>query len=211
VLIPLVIALSGVTFVVGELFWSRFLVNVSLAVPFLVVPLWFNGMRTVWNPSELRKKGEALAAARAAAEGSAKGLFDFVPMLALREGRRGRYPVDARLMLRPSREDASGFLGVQIQVSINSVQGKDYPYLYAVVLGKGEFALPGKAGRRRVGGVDLVSEFGQKEGVHFNVIRQHADKGGGWHTEKTQIDVIVGEALRAGREAWGANGGEPPA
>jgi hypothetical protein len=211
VLILLLAALAGVPFVVGTLVWSPFLLRVAGAVPFIVVPLWFNGMRTTWNPSELRKKGEALAAARAATEAPAKGLFDFVPMLALREGRRGRYPVDARLMLRPSREDTSGFLGVQVQVSINSVQGVDYPYLYAVVLGKGGFTLPGKAGRRRVGGVDLVSEFGEKEGVHFNVIRQHADKGGGWHTEKAQIDVIVAEALRAGREAWRANGGDLPA
>jgi hypothetical protein len=110
-------------------------------------------------------------------------------------------------MARPAAEDASGFLGVQVQVAMNNVKGTDYPYLYAVVLGKGAFELPGKAGRRRVGGVDLVSEFGQKEGVHFNVIRQHADKGGGWHTEKAQIDAIVAEALRAGLEAWRANGG----
>lgn len=211
VLILLLTALSGAAFVAGELLWSRVLVNFSQAVPFLVVPLWFNGMRTIWNPSELRKKGEALAAARAAAETPASGFFDSVPMLALREGRRGRYPVDARLMLRPTREDASGFLGVQIQVSINNVRGIDYPYLYAVVLGKGGFTLPGKAGRRRVGGVDLVWEFGEKEGVHFNVIRQHADNSGGWHTEKAQIEVIVAAALRAGREAWRANGGEPPA
>ena len=211
VLILLLAAFAGVPLVVGDLYWSGFLVRWGQAVPFLLVPLWFNGIRTVWNPSELRKKGEALAAARAAAEMLAKSLFDFVPMLALREGSRGRYPVDARLMLRPSLEDASGFLGVQIQVSINSVQGTDYPYLYAVVLGKGGFTLPGKAGRRRVGGVELVSEFGEKEGVRFNVIRQHADKGGGWHTEKAQIDVIVAEALRAALEAWRANGGELPA
>lgn len=210
ILIVLLVALAGIPFVAGALLWSGVLLRVSHAVPYLLVPLWFNGMRTVWNPSELRKKGEALAAARSAAEGPAKGNFDFIPMLALREGGRGRYPVDARLMLRPSREDSSGFLGVQLQVSINSVQGTDYPYLYAVVLGKGNFKLPGAAGRRRVGGVDLVSEFGEKEGVRFHVIRQHADKSGGWHTEPAQIAVIVDEALRAGLEAWRANGGEAP-
>ena len=65
-----------------------------------------------------------------------------MPTLALREGRRGKYPVDARLMLRPAREDATGFLGVQVQVALNNVQGTDYPYLYAVVLGKDAFRLP---------------------------------------------------------------------
>lgn len=210
IFIVLMVALAGVPFVAGTLLWSGFLLRFSHAVPFLLGPLWFNGIRTVWNPSELRKKGEALAVARAAAAEPPQGSFDFIPMLALREGLRGRYPVDARLMLRPSRDDSSGFLGIQIQVSINNVQGKDYPYLYAVVLGKGTFSLPGVAGRRRVGGVDLVSEFGEKEGVRFNVIRQHADKSGGWSTEPAQIAVIVNEALRAGREAWQANGGETP-
>jgi hypothetical protein len=211
VLVALLAAFAAVPYVAGVSLESGFLVRLGRTVPYLLVPLWFNGIRTLWNPSELRKKGEALAAARAAAEGPAKGLFDFIPMLALRKGLRGSYPVDARLMLRPSREDSSGFLGVQVQVSINNVQGRDYPYLYAVVLGKGPFRLPGKAGRRRVGGVELVQEFGEKEGVRFHVIRQHADTGGGWHTEKAQIDVIVAEALRAGLEAWRANGGELPA
>jgi hypothetical protein len=186
-------------------------VRAARAVPYLLVPLWFSGIRTVWQPSELRKKGEALAIARAAAAGPAGGRFDFIPMLALRESKRGRYPVDARLMLRPSREDATGFLGVQVQVSINSVQGTDFAYLYAVVLGKAPFTIPGKAGRRTFSGVDLVGEFGEKDGVRFLVIRQHADKGGGWSTEKQQIEVIVAEALRAGLEAWRANGGEPAA
>jgi hypothetical protein len=39
------------------------------------------------------------------------------------------------------------------------------------------------------------------------VIRQHADREGGWHTDAVQIGVIVAEALRQGREAWRENGG----
>jgi hypothetical protein len=207
VLVLLLAALFVAPYAAGDHFGSGFLVRAARAVPYLLIPLWINGMRTTWNPSELRKKGEALALARAAAAEPAKDLFDFVPMLALRQGPRGRYPVDARLMLRPAREDASGFLGIQVQVSINSVKGVDYPYLYAVVLGKDPFWLPGKAGRRTVRDVQLVFEFGQKDGVRFNVVRQHADKGGGWHTEAAQIQVIVAEALSAGLEAWRANDG----
>ena len=94
--------------------------------------------------------------------------FDLVPLLALREGRRGHYPVDARLMARPAREDASGFLGVQVQVAMNNVKGTDYPYLYAVVLGKGAFRFPKGPGRQTVGGVDLVVEEGESEGVHVD-------------------------------------------
>lgn len=207
VLLALLAVLWILPYIAGASLGSGLLVRVARAVPYLLIPLWFNGIRTVWHPSELRKKGEALAIARTAAEGPAAGHFDFIPMLALRTGSRGSYPVDARLMLRPSREDASGFLGVQVQVSINSVQGTDYAYLYAVVLGKGDFTIPGKAGRRTVGGVDLVYEFDSKDGVRFNVIRRYADKSGGWSTEKAQIDVIVAEAVRVGLEAWRASGG----
>ncbi len=168
-------------------------------------------MRTTWNPSELRKKGDALAVARAAiAEAGGKD-FDLVPLLALREGRRGHYPVDARLMARPAREDASGFLGVQVQVAMNNVKGTDYPYLYAVVLGKGDFRFPKAPGRATVDGVDLVIEAGEGEGVRYRVIRQHADTHGGWHTEPDDIRGIVRAALDRAREAWRENGGGDPA
>jgi hypothetical protein len=181
------------------------------AVPALLVPLWLGGMRTVWNPSELLKKGEALEVARAEAATLGAGDFDPVPLLALREGRRGRYPVDARLMLRPAREEAPSFLGVQVQVAMNNVQGTDYPYLYAVVLGKGAFRLPEKpAARWPSAAVKLVFEGGEKEGVRFLVIRQHADTSGGWHTEPQQIREIVRVALAAGREAWRENRGSGP-
>jgi hypothetical protein len=203
----LLLLLAIVAFLMGATFGSDVLVRVALAAPVLFVPLWLNGMRTTWNPSELRKKGEALDVARAAVEEAAGKEFDLVPLLALRGGRRGHYPVDARLMARPAVEDASGFLGVQLQVAMNNVQGTDYPYLYAVVLGKGDFRFPEEPRRRRESGVDLVLENGESEGVRYRVVRQHADRRGGWHTEPQHIRGIVAAALEKAREAWRGNGG----
>jgi hypothetical protein len=193
---------------IGALLGADAFVRLAAAAPLLIVPLWLNGMRTTWNPSELRKKGEALAVARAEADRRGAGDFDPVPMLALREGRRGKYPVDARLMLRPAREDDSGFLGVQVQVAMNNVKGTDYPYLYAVVLGKGDFRMPAVSRRQRRGGVDLVFERDESEGVRFLVVRQHADTKGGWHTEPEHILAIVATALEKARAVWRDNGGE---
>jgi hypothetical protein len=184
--------------------------RLAAAALLLFVPLWFNGIRTTWNPSELRKKGEALAVAREAAAKLAGSDFDFVPMLALREGRRGKYPVDARLMLRPSKEDETGFLGVQIQVSLNNVQGTDYPYLYCVVLGKEAFPLPSTPARQPRNGVDMVFERGAGKGARYLVVRQHADRAGGWHTEDAHIRGLVTAALELGRAAWREAGGPRP-
>jgi hypothetical protein len=208
-LVGLLLLLAVVAFLLGAAFGPDALWRVAVAAPLLFVPLWLNGMRTTWNPSELRKKGEALAVARAAIEEAAGEDFDLVPLLALREGRRGHYPVDARLMARPAREDDSGFLGVQVQVAMNNVRGTDYPYLYAVVLAKGGFAFPKGPGRQRLHGLDLVLEPGQSEGVRYLVVRQHADRSGGWHTEPETIRRIAVAALDRAREAWRENGGSP--
>jgi hypothetical protein len=201
-------ALAAAAFVAAPVLGGDSAVRCAAGAALLLLPLWLNGMRTTWNPSELRKKGQALAAAREDAERLAKGDFDAVPTLALREGRRGKYPVDARLMLRPAREDATGFLGVQVQVALNNVQGTDYPYLYAVVLGKDAFRLPKAEPRLHVQGVDLVCEPGQSEGVRYLVVRQHADTKGGWHTGPDQIRTIVAVALEKARAAWRENGGQ---
>jgi hypothetical protein len=206
-LVGLLLALAVVAFLASLVSGPDALWRVAAAAPLLFVPLWLNGMRATWNPSELRKKGEALAVARAAIEEEAGHDFDLVPLLALREGRRGKYPVDARLMARPAREDESGFLGVQVQVAMNNVRGIDYPYLYAVVLGKRDFRFPKRPGREATHGVDLVVEAGQSEGVVYRVVRQHADQGGGWHTEPDHIRGIVRAALERAREAWRENGG----
>lgn len=209
VLVGALLAVATLGFLVGTAFGADALVRVLVAAPLLLVPLWLNGMRTTWNPSELRKKGEALAVARAAIEEVGGRDFEVVPLLGLRDGRRGKYPVDARLMARPATEDSSGFLGVQVQVAMNNVQGTDYPYLYAVVLGKGGFLLPNLPSRQRVGGVDLVAERGHGEGVVYLVLRQHADKKGGWHTGPDDIRGIVAFAIERAREAWRASGGTP--
>jgi hypothetical protein len=207
-LVGVLLVLGFVVIVAGGVLGIGAFGRLAAAAPVLFVPLWINGMRTTWNPSELRMKGEALAIARKVADAEGGGDFDPVPLLALREGRTGKYPVDARLMLRPAREDDTGFLGVQVQVAMNNVKGTDYPYLYAVVLGKDDFRLPEASRRRDRDGVSLVFERGESEGVRFLVVRQHADKRGGWHTEPYHIREIVSEALEWARAVWRDNGGE---
>jgi len=157
----------------------------------LLIPIWFNGMRTTWNPSELRLKGDALEVARAVAKGHVGKLYETVPLLALRETAKGKYPVDGRLMLRPADDQDGGFIGIQIQVAINSVQGTDYPYLYCVILVK-EGHYPPKVKNKQSG---LVYEEGADDGVRYLVVRQYADNSGGWHTDSGAVGRIVREAL----------------
>lgn len=204
-----VLALSlGLAVGAGVLLGGEALGRFLIALPTLFVPLWLSGMRSTWNPSELRKKGEALQTACLAVAPRLGSELEIVPLLALRDGKRGKYPVDARVMVRPTRDDGSGFLGVQLQVALNSVQGTDYPYLYAVVLGKPPCDPAAGAGSVRSKSAQLVTEKGSSEGVKFLVIRQHADKNGGWHTSAREIEAIVTVALTQARTVWRAAGGE---
>jgi len=196
----------------GVLFGNQTAVRVAGGVGALLLPVWLNGMRSVWNPSELRLKGEALADARKVAEREAEDELEPVPLLALREGRRGKYPVDARLMLRPVDDDGSGFIGVQVQVALNNVKGKDYPYLYCVVLGKEGFRLPPSRSAYVPDGctIRIVYELGAGDDVEYLVVRRHADKQGGWHTRSNDVRQIVEVALREARAARRENLENPP-
>jgi hypothetical protein len=166
----------------------------------LFVPVWFNGMRTIWNPSELQLKGRALrSAVRALESAGLADLYEVVPMLALREGKRGNYPVDARLMLRRPELEECGFIGIQVQVALNNVRGRDYPYVYCVVLGKAGFPFPRRP--RRKGKV--VFERGEAEGVEFMVVRNHATRSGGWHTGPRIVRRLVEQACAVVAEACG--------
>ncbi len=187
--VGLVVFAVGATLFDG-LAWLPF----SLAALSLWGPLFINGTRAPWHPNQLMIKAEAIEPVAALAEAAAPGRYDLVPLLGLMEGRRGRYPVDARIMLRPKEDDGSGFIGVQVQVCINSVQGKNYPYLYCVVLGKPGFRIQGDHDR-------LVCEHGQGHDVSYLVVRQYADRRGGWHTDEASVALIVREALAIAERA----------
>ncbi len=203
---PLVIVTLMVLGALGFVLFSG-LVALSgpvVAFPFMIglaavwAPLFLNGMRAPWHPDQLRIKGKALLPVADQVERSAPEAYDVVPLLGLREGKRGRYPVDARVMLRPKADDGSGFIGVQVQACINNVRGTNYPYVYCVVLGKTGFRIRASHG-------SLVLEPGAGDDVDYLVVRQHADRRSGWHTDPAAVAQIVHVALEIAERARRAN------
>ena len=191
--VGLVVFAAGVTIFQG-MAWLPF----SLATVTLWAPLFINGMRAPWHPNQLSIKAKALAVVPEVLEANHPDHYDLVPLLGLVEGKRGRYPVDARVMLRPKVDDGSGFIGVQVQVCINSVQGKNYPYAYCVVLGKTGFRIEASHPK-------IVLEPGRGDDVVYLVVRQHADRRGGWHTGPGAVSGLVREALDIAERARRAN------
>ncbi|MFH1469962.1 MAG: hypothetical protein ABIO70_36595 [Pseudomonadota bacterium] len=194
------ITVGFVVFVAGAalfngLAWLPF----CLACAALWGPLFVNGIKAPWHPNQLTIKAKALEPVAAAVEEAAPGRYDLVPLLGLMEGKRGRYPMDVRVMLRPKEDDDNGFIGVQVQACLNNVQGKNYPYVYCVVLGKTGYNL------RSLSHPPLVVERDTGDGVIFLVVRQHADRRGGWHTPPDTVAAIVRAAVELAERARRAN------
>jgi hypothetical protein len=87
-----------------------------------------------------------------------------------------------------------------MQISINSVQGRDFPYFYCVLVAKEEF------GALRVGpppkGIEV--EPGHDAGVQVVVMRQATTKNAGYHTDPEAARRILAFALGEARRVLGA-------
>lgn len=152
-----------------------------------VVAVWLSGRRTAWMPEDLLLRVECLAPMIGLARQNAM-LFEPRPMLELAmyaDEKRPPVPHDARVMIR-LKKAADWFIGVQVQVSINRVQAKPYPYLYCVLLAKKGHDLAKRVmaeGVRGLAPADTTIEHQEEKDVDVVVVRQHTTRTSGYHTK----------------------------
>jgi len=171
-------------------------------------PLWRNGMRHDLEPSELRKKGEALAVARAAIEEG--GGKDFDSCRSSRSARAGgAIPRWMPASWPPRPRGRLGLPGRANPGGDEQRAGHGLPYLYAVILAR-TTPLPHRAGPCSRGGLDIVFETAGSEGCATAscATRRHERR---LDTEPDHIRGIVTVALERAREAWRENLGGKPA
>ncbi|HNW44185.1 MAG TPA: hypothetical protein PKI19_06750 [Elusimicrobiales bacterium] len=174
---------------------------------------WLSGTRQYLKQDQLIIKIKLLESVMAAlADPSA---FQVFPMLLLKKTNDDRdVPTDARLMIKLPAAPAE-FYGVQTQVSINSVKGTDFPYLYCVLLAKkGGGLLDGyetfsKDFEREPGALSKLAVFlslpaaeeravfepSSDKDVDVLVVRQFTTRTGGYHTDPAQAAGVVRTAL----------------
>ncbi len=166
----------------------------------LFVPHWVTGVRSFLRKDRLIIKIDLLT--QIIEYLSSPSDVQLLPMLSTLETERGgTIPVDARLMLR-FLNAPEYFLGLQVQVSINSVQGKDYPYLYCVIIAKQEAALFRKEWRAAYESQhpNLTIEENKSEGVDVLVIRQRTTTSSGYYTNLKSSRYIVDTSLNIARK-----------
>ncbi|HNT97737.1 MAG TPA: hypothetical protein PKK31_05670 [Elusimicrobiales bacterium] len=201
--------LLAVKMALPEAFW----VYPALDAAVMLLPLWLTGVREYLKRDKLLIKIKQLQEmTRRLEEPSDVQVY---PMLGLRSTTKGgKVPDDARLMVKLVGAPEE-FMGLQVQLSINSVKGTDYPYLYCVIIakkGSGFFdgferhkapedasAMSGLFKLIGLAGYGPVYEPSPSEEVDVLVIRQRADRNGGYSTDPKQAWKIVSSALDMAR------------
>ncbi|MBI4557442.1 MAG: hypothetical protein HY706_07660 [Candidatus Hydrogenedentes bacterium] len=165
--------------------------------PVMLIPFWITGVRSILKNDRLVVKSEMLLNIESAfnASGAKSGeVFQYQLQTAKARDGSGEIPTDVKAILM-FHEGPPDFLGLQMQISINSVQGTDYPYFYCVLVARPAFGgLPvkpppapqgnwltalakGASGRARI-----VVEPKRENDVDIAVIRQQTTKNSGYHT-----------------------------
>ncbi len=180
----------------------------------LFIPIWLSGSLAAWEPPELPRKVRYLLEIYRRYKPQPE--LEFLPSLYV-QGKDGlAVPTDARLMIK-FKDAPKEFMGVQVQVSLNDVQGRKYPYAYSVLLAKKEFGLIDKAKpylkegeigiMREIFGsaaekkelahtqfAGSIAETESQEDVDVVVVRQIAT-GQGYHTSEDEALEVISDAL----------------
>jgi len=110
----------------------------------LYLPTWLFGRVKAWEPPHMKLRLSQLMHIHRRLESDPK--LEFQPSMQLAKTSSGSVPTDCKLMLKVKDSDPA-FMGIQVQTSLNDVQGTKHPYTYAVLIAKPEFGLVGKAER----------------------------------------------------------------
>jgi hypothetical protein len=165
----------------------------------LFLPVWIFGLRSAWSPSDLLLKVRCLNVILERTREYPDPDARVSPMLQVAALKDGSLPTDARLLITWPKGPEE-LIGLQIQVSLNHVQGKAYPYLYGVVIARKGFGLGDREYRFPK---DVVKLETQDDEVDVLVVRQRTSKNSGYET-KTQDQIrIFEEAMEVTRDHAG--------
>ncbi len=165
---------------------------VNAAILFLGIAV--SGRRSAWMPQALDIKTKIVKRILESPFVKDDPSIQAVPYLEIGETADGSFPNDTRLLLK-FKDAAKEFIGLQGQISINSVKSRDYPYFYVVIIARPEFNLYDKYKKQAL--KKIVVERKKSGEVDVLVIRQKTTKTSGYHTNTAVQDYILKSGIAA--------------
>lgn len=181
-------------FFLRSVFGEDIFIKILLNLIILIIPHWFIGVRTYLKKDRLIIKIKLFLSLMK--EFSGQKNLSLSPMMSIRKTKEGKKtPHDVRLMIKFNSQPQS-FMGIQVQISINNVQGYDYPYLYTVLIAKknaGLFEKSSSITSKTCAG--LTVEKSCSDEMDILVIRQATTKNSGYHTSLKECLHIIKSAI----------------
>ena len=163
----------------------------------LLLPHWLTGVRSILVQPKLMVRVNTF---REVLEGSATELADHeVNLLMLLSGSTTKIPDDLKVKI-DIKNRHSDFLGLYGQVVLNEVQGRSYPYFYAVLVARRGYGLD-KAKDAYSPPSNVTTEHNVQDKVEVLVIRQTTTKTSGYHTELVDAVRILHDAVDVAEKA----------
>lgn len=171
----------------GHSFSEEMLGTAFLDLVFLGIWYFWICAPNTWKPHLVEFKLPVFEALLAGFPAKGLGKWSREYQLELAKGEKGEVPTDLKLMIKPP-DAPKEFLGVQAQVAIN----RGGPYLYFVVITRPSLPIV----QPPAGDRDVVERKTDKD-VNILVIRQFANKHGGYQTSASQINRLLDLAVLA--------------
>lgn len=162
----------------------------------LLAPHWVTGVRTILTNAPLTIKAQLLLQVMDKWRATARADEKMLPQMEVLCTSGGQLPQDVKLVLQMDHLGQE-FLGLQIQVVLNNVQGSDYPYLYCVLVARPKLGLHRQLQPEPPTGI--VAESQTQDDVEILIIRQETTKTSGYHTDAEAALRIFGYALSEAR------------
>ncbi len=166
----------------------------------LFVGLALTGRRSAWMPPALDIKAKIVKRILESPFIKNDPSIQALPYLEIGETANGSFPNDTRLLLK-FKDAAKEFIGVQGQISINSVKSRDYPYFYIVIIARPEFNLHDRYEKQAL--ENIVVERKKSGDVDVLVMRQKTTKTSGYYTNPAVQDYILKCGIAAAKSLFG--------
>jgi hypothetical protein len=169
-------------------------ITLALDAGVLLLPHWVTGVRRILTNDPLTVKIGLLLAIVDLWERERRADETVHPQMQVRRCPRGEMPCDAKLVFRFA-ELGENFLGLQVQVVLNRVQGSDYPYLYCVLVARPSLGMLDRLTRQPTASIVTEGDHKEADNVDVLVVRQKTTKTSGYHTNAAACQDIFLLAL----------------
>ena len=158
-----------------------------------------SGRKSAWMPHALDIKARIVKRFLQSSMIKGDPTIHAMPYLEIGRTKEGDYPNDVRFLVK-FKGAPDTLIGLQGQISINTVKSRPYPYFYTVVIARPEFRLIHKF-KSLKNSLDKITLETKKTGeVDVVVIRQTTTKTSGYHTNERAQDRIMQNSIKLAKK-----------